>query len=367
MPQATAPTRASAACLATPETLTTSQGVAFVRTPEACFQNLPDWNYEAKYLEIDGLRQAYIDVGPADGAPILLLHGQPTWSYLYRFMIPELVKGGHRVIAMDHIGMGRSDKPVDIKYHSFKNHVNRLEIFINELKLKNLTVFAQDWGATIGLYLAGTKPETFDRIILGNGGLPIIKKPFVMPSDTEAAGRSFEQAIGQLPAKQPYFFDEAGKSLFPTPEGAQNDFGPWIAYAMFSKNFRASKIVEALTFDALSADELAAYDAPFPTPITMAGVRSFPSLINQMVGLSEQAMKGLTAYKKPFLTLFGCNDLASSEENNQQKWYIANVPGAAGQEHHTFRDASRFVPDDKGAELAELAERVNRFMAKNPR
>ncbi len=138
----------NAECFAELPVQTTADGVEFVRTPDACFENLPDWDYAPQYVEIDGLRQAYIDVGPADADPILLLHGQPSWSYLYRFMIPVLVEGGHRVIAMDHLGMGRSDKPVDVEYHTFDNHVHRLDAFIQALELDNITLFAQDWAVS---------------------------------------------------------------------------------------------------------------------------------------------------------------------------------------------------------------------------
>ena len=183
----TKPLPPSAECTVVPEILTTEDGVEYVRTPDACFENLPDWDYETHYLEIDGLRQAYIDEGPSDADPILLLHGQPSWSYLYRYMIPVLVSDGHRVIAMDHLGMGRSDKPIDIEYHSFENHVYRLETFIEELELDNLTVFMQDWGSVMGMYLAGTNPDLFDRIVLGNGGLPVIEKVEPLPDDIDAS------------------------------------------------------------------------------------------------------------------------------------------------------------------------------------
>ena len=116
------------------EILTSSRGVEFVRTPDSFFENLPDWPYEGKYVEIDGLRQAYAEVGSPDGEVILLLHGQPSWSYLYRKMIPILSDAGYRVIAMDHLGMGRSDKPIDLEYHSYDNHVYRLEQFIEKLQ-----------------------------------------------------------------------------------------------------------------------------------------------------------------------------------------------------------------------------------------
>jgi hypothetical protein len=123
-------------CDAALEVMTTDDGVEFVRTPDACFENLPDWDYKPQHVEIDGLRQAYVDVGTGEsGETILLLHGQPSWSYLYRKMIPELVAEGHRVIAMDHVGMGRSDKPIDVDYYTYLGHVERLETFIQELEL----------------------------------------------------------------------------------------------------------------------------------------------------------------------------------------------------------------------------------------
>jgi haloalkane dehalogenase len=365
LPQATQlkVAQASEACLAEPESLTTSEGVAYIRTPDACFENLPDWPYEAKYLEIDGLRQAYIDVGPADADPILLLHGQPSWSYLYRFMIPVLVEGGHRVIAMDHVGMGRSDKPVDLAYHNFQNHASRLETFVQELKLDNLTVFIQDWGSVLGLYLASEKPELFDRIILGNGGFPNVEKPYAMPTDIDAAVAGFSRTLSMIPPQQPAFFDAEGNSTIPIGNGAEGSdpFGDWIAYAMYAEDFEPAKFVEALTYRALTPEELAAYDAPFPNRILMAAPRTFPSLVNQTVGLYEPVMAGLTRYNKPFLTISGANEPGVSPDI--QQWFIDNVPGAAGQEHHRFPDASHFLQDDKGQ---EIAERVNQFIAANP-
>lgn len=352
---------ASNACLAAPPILTSSQGVQFVRTPEACFANLPDWPYEAKYVEIDGLRQAYVDVGPRDGKPILLLHGQPSWSYLYRYMIPELVKGGHRVIAMDHVGMGRSDKPIDLKYHIYQNHLNRLSTFIQRLELKNLTVYIQDWGSVLALDIASKQPDTFARIILGNGGFPNVKEPYAMPKDINAAVAGFGRTISMIPPQQPAFFDAQGNSTIPIGGGAGDPFGDWIAYAMYAEDFKPSKFLEALTYQALTPEQLAAYDAPFPNRIMMAAPRTFPSLVNQTVGLYRPVMDGLKRYNKPFLTIFGSNEPGLSPAG--QQWFIDNVPGAKGQAHHRFPDASHFLQDDKGK---EIAERVNRFMAANP-
>ncbi|MBA3072843.1 MAG: alpha/beta fold hydrolase, partial [Anaerolineae bacterium] len=144
------------------EIMTTKGGVEFVRTPDTCFENLSDWSYEPQYVEIDGMRQAYVDEGSGEsGETILMLHGQPSWSYLYRKMIPVLVDAGHRVIVMDHLGMGRSDKPIDPDYYTFLDHTERLEAFIQELGLEqgNLTIFVQDWGSLIGLKVIGANPE----------------------------------------------------------------------------------------------------------------------------------------------------------------------------------------------------------------
>ena len=139
-------TESPRACDAEPEVLTTPDGVDFVRTPDTCFADIADWPYEARYVELDGLRQAYVDEGSMGGPVVLLLHGQPTWSYLYRKMIPPLVEAGFRVIAMDHLGLGRSDKPTDIASYSYLGHGDRLLRFIQELELQDINLFAQDLG-----------------------------------------------------------------------------------------------------------------------------------------------------------------------------------------------------------------------------
>ncbi|MEM6631632.1 MAG: alpha/beta fold hydrolase, partial [Bacteroidota bacterium] len=156
------------------DTLVTSSGVQFVRTPEEYFQNLSDWSYAYQYVEIDGLRQAYAQAGPADGEVVLLLHGQPSWSYLYRTMIPVLADAGYRVIAMDHLGMGRSDKPIEISEYSYLGHGDRLEQFILQLGLSDINLFVQDWGSLIGLRVAGLNPDWFATISVGNGNLPVV-------------------------------------------------------------------------------------------------------------------------------------------------------------------------------------------------
>jgi haloalkane dehalogenase len=224
--------------------LTTASGVRFVRTPDSYFVDLPDWPYEVKYVEINGLRQAYVDEGPGTADPILLLHGQPSWSYLYRFMIPVLVGAGHRVIAMDHIGMGRSDKPIDLGYHSFLNHTHRLERFIEELGLNNITTFVQDWGSLIGLYVVGLHPDRFSRVVVGDGTLPDFAEgevPFTLPEDGEQASQQFFKNITRIPAQQPRFYDDDGNLRL---SGVSNPdyFGYWIYFSRNDKRFRPSVI-----------------------------------------------------------------------------------------------------------------------------
>ena len=135
---------ATRACDAEPELLMTPSGMEFVRTRDACFAALLNWPYSPQDVQIDGLIQAYVDEGPPDGEVVLILHGQPSWSYLYRKMIPVLVDAGYRVIAMDHLGMGRSDKPTDIEYYTYLGHYDRLERFIETLDLRDITVFVQN-------------------------------------------------------------------------------------------------------------------------------------------------------------------------------------------------------------------------------
>ncbi|MEL6525556.1 MAG: alpha/beta fold hydrolase [Chloroflexota bacterium] len=215
------------ACFVEPEIMTTADGVEFVRTPDACFENLPDWDYDAQYVEIDGLRQAYVDVGTGEsGETILLLHGQPSWGYLYRKMIPVLAEEGHRVIAMDHVGMGRSDKPIDVDYYTYLGHVERIEAFIQELELEqgNLTVFVQDWGSLTGLQVVGTNPDWFDRLVVGNGFLPTFEEamPYPLPENPQITRNLFHAAVLNLPAQQELIDWEADE---PNLGGSDRHYG----------------------------------------------------------------------------------------------------------------------------------------------
>ena len=352
-------------CDSEPKIMTTADGVQFVRTPDSCFQNLPDFPYEAKYIDIDGLRQGYVDEGPADADPVLLLHGQPSWSYLYRKMIPVFVDGGHRVIAMDFVGMGRSDKPIDIGYYSYLGHIDRLEKFIEALNLEHITLFCQDWGSLIGLHVAGEHPEWFDRIVVGDGTLPVIPaaiQPFPPVENPDEINTEIVAPFALIPPEQPPFYDEDGNRLL--PGHPLESFGQWMKYSMTAASFHPAEVVEALTYFDVPPEEEAAYDAPFPSRVYMAGPRVFPSLINDLPGVNDDAWAGLTSYEKPFLTIWASNDPGNLGSQEVQDNLIDNIPGAAGQPHTRLPEASHFLQDDQGEEIARL---IVEFIAANPR
>ena len=341
---------ATAECDADPVILTTNDGVEFVRTPDSCFENLPDFPYEANYVEIDGLRQAYVDEGPADGQVVLLLHGQPSWSYLYRDMIPVLADAGYRVIAMDHLGMGRSDKPIDIEDYSYVGHADRLERFIEELDLTDINMFVQDWGSLIGLKVAGENPDLFATIAVGDGNLIPVPEGVELfpPVEDPNEITDIQSPFAVMPAQQVPFYDGCDPILGPD----DGYFGDWMAYAMTAESFHASEVVEAMTWYDLTPEEEAAYDAPFPSRTYMAGPRVFPSLANQLGGNTAEGWEGLTSFEKPFLTLWASNDPGQLGSCEAQQRLIDEVPGAAGQPHDRLPEASHFLQDDQGTEIA---------------
>ncbi|MEM9729340.1 MAG: haloalkane dehalogenase [Myxococcota bacterium] len=354
-------------CDAEPVVTTTPAGVDFVRTPDSCFDDIDDFPYEPKYVEIDGLRQAYFDEGPADADPVLLLHGQPSWSYLYRKMIPVLVDGGQRVIAMDHLGMGRSDKPTDITDYSYLGHIDRLERFIEALGLRHITAFVQDWGSLIGLHVVGDNPDWFARVVVGDGALPVVPEsvgniapPVENPNEVI---EDLAFPFGTIPPQQFPFYDD-DCNLISDPEGDAGGFGAWMEYALKAATFNPAEVLEALTWFDIPDSAEAAYDAPYPSRIYLAGPRVFPSLINELPGANEEAWAGLTSYEKPFLTIWASNDPGGLGACGAQDTLIENIPGAAGQPHTRLPEASHFLQDDQGG---EIARRMLEFIEATPR
>mgnify|MGYP001030447136 CR=1 FL=1 len=327
---------------------TTPKGIAYVRTPEECFENLSGYNFTPHYVEIEGLRMHYLDEGPQDGEIVLLLHGQPVWSYLYRKMIPILTKQGYRCIAPDMIGMGKSDKPIKEQYHLYDTHCENTLAFIQKLKLQNITAFIQDWGSVIGTRLVGENPELFARVILANGDLPLSTEetnPLYIPNPLV-----LNPEIKSFADIAPYWL-----------KGLPDSFQAWVLYSLQNtKNF-IGEVMQLSTVNKLTEAELAGYNAPFPSFIYMAGPRTLPSMNVGIVGQQLTAWENLKKFEKPFLSLIGLKDKLLGRPRIQEKW-INVVPGAKGQTHEQFENANRFIQEDIG-EI--MADRTHQFIQNN--
>ncbi len=289
-----------------------------LRTPEARFANLPDFAYTPHYTEVGGLRIAHIDEGPRDAPTVLLMHGEPTWSFLYRKMIPVLLDAGMRVVAPDLVGFGRSDKPANKSDYSYLFHVQWMSAWLQAQDLQNVTLFCQDWGSLIGLRMVAEAPERFARIVLANGGLP---------TGMEDVPRAFKI---------------------------------WRAFSRYSPWFPIGRIVKTGCVAGLSPEEVAAYDAPFPSRRYKVAARLFPGFVpttpeDPERQNNERAWELFKRWDKPFLTLFSSRDPVT--RGGHQVWQ-ALVPGAQGQAHAITRQAGHFLQEDKGVEVAHAIVRL---------
>lgn len=315
----------------------TDSGRPFVRTPDECFDGLPAYPWEPNYAEVDGMRMRYVDAGDPSGEVVLLLHGQPDWSYLYRKMIPVLADAGFRVIAPDLIGFGKSDKPVQLADYRFLRHVAWVEEFIDALGLDAITPVVQDWGSLIGLRAVGNRSDRFARVVVANGNLLVLPQGaqiITLPDSLEPQDLEFPDVI--------------------SPGGGMGLFEAWATYALVGRDFMPSVPMRATVNANLTGAELAAYDAPFPSRIHMAGPRTFPSLVNTVgdAPTNEAARAALEAFDRPVLGCFGLLDPifgtpASIAATREQ------IAGAAGQPHHDYPDAGHMIQEDVGADLAE--------------
>lgn len=344
------------------EVFETKDGIKYVRTPTERFENLPDFPYEPNHANIDGLRMHYVDEGPKDAEVVLMLHGQPSWAYLYRKMIPIIFKAGFRSIAVDHIGMGRSDKPIDIGIHTFEQHVEWHKKFIYSLGLKDITLFCQDWGSLIGLRVAGDLPELFARIVVANGTLPVLNKgsnPFKVPNPV-VIDQNLRDFSSILPKRR-------GNSVVKIKQKLAQliwakFFQKWIFYALTAPDFTPSQVIQAASHKELSPSELAAYDAPYPSFIYKAAVRTFPSMVAAIEDNNAQAWENLGSYSKPFLFLGGELDHNMGRMENQLRLTL-HIPGSKGQDHERYPNAAHFIQEDEGI---ALGNKVVGFMKKNP-
>lgn len=290
-----------------------------LRTPDARFDNLAGFPFEPKYVEVpDGeggsLRVHYVDEGPENADPVLLMHGEPTWSYLYRKMIPIIVQAGYRAVAPDLIGFGRSDKPADRNDYMYHRHVDWMRAAIDQLDLAEITLVCQDWGGLIGLRLVAEKPERFARVVAANTGLPTGDMPM---SDAFLAWRKYSQEV---------------------------------------PDFNVGTLINGACQGSLPEDVIASYDAPFPDETYKEGARIFPSLVpitpDDPAGpANREAWEVLSGFEKPFLTAFSDGDpiTRGGERILQQR-----IPGAKGQPHTTIKGAGHFLQEDRGEEFARV-------------
>ena len=353
----------------TPRFTTDHHGVEFVRTPDEAFAGLADAGYpfEPNYVTLeDGLRMHYVDEGPKSGATeiVLLLHGQPTWSFLYRKMIPVLVnRGGMRVIAPDNIGFGRSDKPTRLTEYTYLKNVASMKAFIrkvifpqvSEASSPTITLFCQDWGSLFGLRVAGDEPQWFKRIIVANGNLPVFPErfnPMTVPTPVNYNCSDTRDFFG---LSRDRFLNQPCNNGFD-----RSCFSLWIEYALTSPYLTPSQVLRLATTRAgsrnVSEIELAQYDAPYPSRIYSAGYRAFPSML---AGVYEPefgnavAWESLQNFDRPFLSLAGELDRNLGSET-LQAIFIDNVIGAKVHsfEHKRYANAGHFIQEDVGAEMA---------------
>jgi len=291
-----------------------------LRTPETRFANLPDFAYAPRFVDVpagDGsapLRVAYIDEGPRDAPVVLMLHGEPSWSFLYRHMIRTVVAAGLRAVAPDLIGFGRSDKPTARTDYTYAAHMAWLRGFVDGAGLRALTLVCQDWGGLLGLRLVGEEPARFARVVAANTFLPTGD---VKPPEAFFMWRQFSQTVPEFPT---------------------------------------SRIVSGGVARGMSPEVMAAYDAPFPDETYKAGARQFPTLVpaapdDPASAANRAAWLGLEGFTRPFVTAFGDSDPIT---RGGDKVLQARIPGARGQAHTTLVKAGHFLQEDVGPELAQV-------------
>ena len=291
----------------------------YLRTPDECFNRLPNYSFTPNYIQIDHLRMHYVDEGDKTADPVLMLHGEPSWSYLYRHMIPICAAAGHRVIAPDLIGFGKSDKPTKLSAYSYQSHMDWITQFIEKMELKNITLVCQDWGSLLGLRLAAENQDKFKAIVIGNGMLPT--------GDIE-------------PPKA---------------------FKLWKSFALNSPWFPIGRIIDSGSFKKLSKDERRAYDAPFPNKKYKVAARAFPALVpvtpnDPASEANRKAWQILGQWQKPFLTTFSNGDPIT---RGGDKLLQQHVPGAKALKHKTLV-GGHFLQEDSSREFAEA---INELLA----
>lgn len=280
-----------------------------LRTPDDRFVGLPDWPFAPHYREVvdpDGtaLRIAYVDEGPRDGPTVLLMHGEPSWSYLYRKIIAGLAAAGCRVVAPDLVGFGRSDKPADRRDYTYERHVDWMSQWLTGLDLTNITLFCQDWGGLIGLRLVAAYPDRFAALVIANTGLPV-------------------------------------------GSGMTEGFKAWLEMSQSVPKMPIGGIVSMGAGRDLSPAEITAYDAPFPDETYKEGARQFPVLVpvtpeHASVAENQAAWKVLERFQRPVVTAFSDGDAVT---RGGEAIFQSRIPGAKGQPHVTLK-GGHFLQED---------------------
>jgi len=300
-----------------------------LRTPDNRFEKLPNYPFKPNYLNVPDdeggeLRVHYVEVGPSKADPVLLMHGEPSWSYLYRKMIPIIVDAGFRTVAPDLVGFGRSDKPVDRKDYTYQRHVDWMQALLDKLDLQRINLVCQDWGGLIGLRLVAQNPSRFSRVVVANTGLPTGDNPI-----SEA-------------------------------------FLSWRKYSQEVPEFKVGEIIAMSNpKDPLSNDIIAAYDAPFPDDTYKEGARIFPSLVpitpdDPASNANREAWKVLSRFEKPFVTMFSDGDTIT---RGGERIFQELVPGAKGQPHTIIKGGGHFLQENRGEEFARV---VVDFISRTP-
>ena len=299
-----------------------------LRTPDSQFENLPGYAFSPNYVEIDDteggkLRVHYVDEGKEDAEVVLMMHGEPSWSYLYRKMIPVLVAAGYRVVAVDLVGFGRSDKPAEKSDYTYARHVAWMQNWFDAINVSDVTLVCQDWGGLIGLRLVAANAEKFARVVTANTMLPTGDHD---PGESFLAWKKFSQEV---------------------------------------PDFNSGNIVKGAVTCELDASVIAAYNAPYPDDTYKAGARQFPMLVPVSTDNPERpanlaAWEELKKFDKPWLTAFSDSDpITKGGDAIFQKM----VPGTKGQAHTTIKNGGHFLQEDQGEQLAEA---VVKFVQANP-
>jgi haloalkane dehalogenase len=300
-----------------------------LRTPDERFTGLEDWDYAPRYRTVvadDGtsLRFHFVDEGPRGTPPVLLMHGNPSWSYLHRHMIRGLVARDHRVVALDLMGLGRSDKPTRRADYTLARHVDWVGQWLAGEDLREVTLYCQDWGGLIGLNVVRFHPERFARVIASNTGVPV-------------------------------------------GEGVNEFMQRWLDFSQSVDALPIGALVNGSTTRALTSGEIAAYEAPFPDGRYQTSALQFPLLIpvqpdNPGVPMCRETWAFLETFTKPFLTVYGSEDPVSYKPGAHAK-FQRKVPGAAGQPHCVVEGAHHFIQEDASDELVQVIDEFVRKTA----